>query len=277
MVGHPVAHSRSPEIHAAFSKQLHVDVTYERILSPLTDFTEVIESLRHAGYSGVNVTAPFKAEAFQIADLQGDRSVLSGVANTLVFAGGIIFADNTDGIGFCRDVQTNLRFSLLHKEVLIVGAGGAAACILPAIREQQVSSIKLANRSMKKAQYLVDQFSLPSCSVTAAHFDDIARHSIDLVINTTSLPFADLDPSFSFLRPNAMLYDISYVDAQRCARFRATFSAMGYRCFDGIGMLVEKAAESFFIWEGVYPETKSVLALIHSERAGTKAQASTIV
>jgi shikimate dehydrogenase len=258
VIGNPVAHSRSPEIHAAFAEQTAQELTYERTLAPKDAFAATVRGLIAAGYRGANVTVPFKIEAAQLATRLSERARAAGAVNTLHFADGEIIGDNTDGPGLVADIVRNAAVPLLGKRVLLLGAGGAArGVILPILREGP-HEIVIANRTVATAEALVAQFSGYGGNLAACGFADIAG-SFDVVVNATSASLADELPPVptSAFRRGTLALDMMY--GNKPTRFMAFAAAHGAITRDGLGMLVEQAAEAFAIWRGVRPDTAALL------------------
>ena len=268
VVGNPVAHSKSPEIHLAFARQTGQDIAYSRLLAPLDGLRSIIESFRAAGGRGVNVTVPFKLEAFDLADDVSPRAKDAQAANFLHFEHGRISADNTDGVGLIRDIVHNLGFGLAGKRVLLLGAGGAAQGVLVPLLEHGPNILTIANRTVEKALSLAESFRHKPAAATsvlcALRFGELAGHRFDLVINATSTSLqGELPPlSGDAFAAGALAYDMMYGNAP--TPFLAFAAAHGARTADGLGMLVEQAAESFLLWRGVRPETAPVIALLRN-------------
>ncbi|WP_126446118.1 shikimate dehydrogenase [Sulfuricystis multivorans] len=262
VIGNPIAHSKSPLIHAAFARQTGQDVSYEAILAPLEDFAATVSAFRAAGGRGANVTVPFKLEALALADKPTERARLAGAANTLRFDADGIFADNTDGIGLVRDLEERLGVHLAGRRVLILGAGGAARGVIPALLERSPALLAVANRSVEKACELRERFASYG-RIEAGGFDAFAGGAFDVVINATSagLGGAQLPLPQGLFAPDALAYDMVYGPSE--TPFMIQARGLGASCVaDGLGMLVEQAAESFFLWRGVRPETAPVLAML---------------
>ncbi len=253
VIGNPVAHSKSPWIHAEFARAAGHDIEYSRIEAPLDAFAQAVERFRAAGGKGANVTVPFKQQAFALCNRVSARARLAKAANTLVFADS--FGDNTDGVGLVRDISWNLGLPLKGKRLLLLGAGGAAQGVVGALLEAGVAQLAVANRTVSKAQALAARF--PGAS--ACGYDALRGQSFDLVINATSAGLTGDAPSLpdGLLNPQTLAYDMVY---GRDTPFLAAARKAGARAADGLGMLVEQAAESFFVWRGVRPETRPVLA-----------------
>jgi len=257
VIGHPVSHSKSPWIHAEFARQTGQHLSYGRIEAPLDGFEAAVDTFRQSGGRGLNVTLPFKEAAYRYSDELSERARGAGAVNTLAFRG-TVFGDNTDGVGLLRDIEGNLGVRLMDKSVLLVGAGGAAQGVLGALMDAGVRELVLANRTVAKAEALAARFA----GARASSFSALDR-AFDLVINATSAGLAGeplaLPPSI--WRPDTLAYDMVY---GRDTPFLAAARLAGARACDGLGMLVEQAAESFFIWRGVRPVTADVLARLRA-------------
>ena len=268
VVGNPIAHSKSPEIHAAFARQTGHDIDYSRLMAPLDGFRATVEGFRAAGGKGVNVTVPFKLEAFDLADEVSQRAKDAEAANWLRFDNGRIHADNTDGIGLTRDIGHNLGFRLAGKRVLLVGAGGAAQGVLAPLLEYEPSILTIANRTVEKALRLAETFRhkpvAASSVLCGLRFGELAGHHFDLVINATSSSLqGELPPlPADAFAAGALAYDMMY--GATPTPFLAFAAAHGAKIADGLGMLVEQAAESFLLWRGVRPDTAPVIALLRN-------------
>jgi shikimate dehydrogenase len=263
VVGNPIAHSKSPFIHEAFAKQTQQSMSYERILAPLDGFITTVQDLIAKGYKGVNVTVPFKFEAYTLADERSSRALSAGAANTLLFTGKRIAADNTDGAGLVRDIEQNLALPLSGKRVLLLGAGGAAEGVLQPILAANPASLVIANRTSDKAVAMATkalQLSIGASAnkVTGCAFSDLQAQQFDVVINATSAGLTDtaLPLPNTVFADGCLAYDMMY---GRETPFMVQARANGARVADGLGMLVEQAAEAFYLWRGVRPETQSVI------------------
>ncbi|MDR0771456.1 MAG: shikimate dehydrogenase [Burkholderiales bacterium] len=290
VIGNPVAHSRSPEIHQAFAKQTGVALAYRRLEAPVdadgSGFAEAARTFFAGGGVGMNVTAPFKEAAFREATDVSERSRLAGAANTLTNDGsGGWRADNTDGIGLVRDLTGRLGLPLAGQRLLVLGAGGASAGILGPLLDARPSQLVLWNRTADKAQRLVQRFaaaypdallfpfSPPPADgwwATDAVAARIREAPFDLVIHATSLREAgeavNVWPWLSSLCADAtFFYDLSYADDESTFFLRWAKTGGARRCSDGFGMLVEQAAESFRIWHGHLPETAPVFARLRDK------------
>ncbi|MFN3565557.1 MAG: shikimate dehydrogenase [Burkholderiaceae bacterium] len=254
VVGNPIAHSRSPEIHRLFAKQTRQSISYDKLEAPLDGFEEFALALRDAGYLGLNVTIPFKIDAAKLADDLTPRARLAGAVNTIKFDGDSILGDNTDGIGFVRDVTERLKFKLAGSCILILGAGGGVRGLIGALLEEKPKWIAVANRTHGRAQELAEEFG-----IEAIHFDEVPAEHFDLVINGTP---TSLNHALPAIDPEtfddcALAYDLVY--AAEPTPFVRLAKAGGAKIVsDGLGMLIEQAAESFYVWRGVRPSTAPV-------------------
>jgi len=264
VIGNPVAQSKSPRIHAEFARQLDQDLRYEAILAPRDGFGAAVAAFRTAGGRGLNVTLPFKLEAFALATARTERAEEAGAVNTLVFDGATILGDNTDGAGLVADIRDRLGFALRDRRILIMGAGGAArGVVLPLLREMP-ASIVLANRTVEKAHELERHFARFG-AVEGGDYARLAGRQFDLVVNATSASLAGELPPLpqNVFAPGSLACDMVYGD--RLTRFLVHAREQGAaRLADGLGMLLAQAAESFFLWRGVRPDTRPVIALLRS-------------
>jgi shikimate dehydrogenase len=267
VIGNPIAHSKSPLIHAAFAQAARQDIAYERCLAPLDGFAATVRDLVAQGYRGANVTVPFKLEAAALATRLEERARLAGAVNTLRFEGDEIVGDNTDGPGLVADIVHNAGVALAGKRILLLGAGGAArGVILPFLREQP-EAIVIANRTRATADALVAHFAAHVAypgQVTACGFADIAG-PFDVVVNATSASLsADLPPvPAGAFRAGTLALDMMY--GKEPTPFMAFAAGHGAVVRDGLGMLVEQAAEAFAIWRGVRPATADLLARLRAQ------------
>lgn len=254
VIGHPIAHSKSPRIHALFAAQTGQDMRYEALLAPLDGFVATVHEFIAAGGRGANVTVPFKEEAFRLATRLSERARAAGAVNTLTFAGTEILGDNTDGAGLVRDLKRNLGVGIAGKRVLLLGAGGAARGVVMPLLAEQPGQLVIANRTAGKALALASTF--PTC--TGCGLDELDSRVFDLVINATSAGLTGgVPPRLTFaFAPGAFAYDMVY---GRETDFLRQALAAGAVVADGLGMLVEQAAEAFLVWRGVLPETAPVL------------------
>lgn len=263
VIGNPIAHSKSPEIHACFAAQTQQNLTYERLLAPLNGFHATVRRFMQEGGRGANVTVPFKLEAHALATVLSERAEMAGAVNTLKFDGDVIFGDNTDGIGLVTDIVRNAGVSVQGKRVLLLGAGGAArGVILPLLSEHPLS-LTIANRTHSKAVELAQQFLKRHENTFAV---DLAALSepFDIIINATSASLAADVPPIppTVFADDTLAYDMMY--GKEPTVFMRFAMQHGGKARDGLGMLVEQAAESFFLWREVRPETADVLAQMRS-------------
>lgn len=265
VMGNPVAHSRSPWIHARFAELTGQTLRYERQLAPLDGFSAAVMAFRAAGGCGCNVTVPFKHEAAALATWQSPGVVLAGAANTLHFDGDAIRAHNTDGPGLVADITGNAGVALTGRDVLLIGAGGAAAGVLGPLIGQWPRRIVIANRTLARADELVQRHAAlavhESVTLQVCALDDPGlAGGFDVVVNATasSLGAAGVPVPASVLKPGTLALDMMYGPAAQ--GFMDWAGAHGARPRDGLGMLVEQAAESFLVWRGVRPPSPAVLA-----------------
>ncbi|HYD95622.1 MAG TPA: shikimate dehydrogenase [Noviherbaspirillum sp.] len=258
VIGNPIAHSKSPDIHARFAAQTAQHLVYDRVLAPLDSFVATINDLAAQGVKGANVTVPFKLEAYARADALTDRARAAGAVNTLKFEQGGILGDNTDGVGLVADIVRNAATPLNGKRVLLLGAGGAARGVVLPLLGEAPAELVIANRTASKAEELAQQFAAAG-KVAASDFGSLDG-AFDVVINATSASLsADLPPvPPGAFRSGALAYDMMYGKAPTV--FMQFAERHGAVARDGLGMLVEQAAESFFVWRGVRPETAPVFA-----------------
>lgn len=269
--GNPVAHSKSPLIHAEFARQTGEDLSYEAILVPRDRFREAAAAFRTAGGCGANVTLPFKEDAYRLATQHSARAEAAKAVNTLSFAGDQSRGDNTDGVGLVTDLKQNLGYPIGNKRVLLLGAGGAARGVLLPLLMEKPSALVIANRTLARAHELKDEFlalmrachTLFAGSLRAASFAELEGEEFDLLINATAASLQDeaLALPRGVYAPGSLAYDMLY--GRGITPFLASARHGGAAGLaDGLGMLVEQAAESFFIWRGVRPQTDPVLRLL---------------
>jgi shikimate dehydrogenase len=263
VIGNPIAHSKSPDIHARFAAQTKQDMHYERLLAPLDGFATSVAAFIEQGGKGANVTVPFKLQAHALATELSERAQAAGAVNTLVFDGIKIKGDNTDGLGLVADIVNNAGWSLQGKRVLLLGAGGAARGVLLPILQQAPSELIIANRTMNKAEELVRQFHGQG-KLGASEFGAL-KESFDLVINATSASLNDAMPplSPSLFGRHTLAYDMMY--GKEPSAFLRFAASQGALVRDGLGMLVEQAAQSFLIWRGVRPATAPVFSALRAQ------------
>jgi len=264
VIGNPVAHSKSPLIHVEFARQTRQDLVYERLLAPRDAFAATANAFRAGGGRGLNVTLPFKGEAFRFATFVSERARAAQAVNTLKFEHGVIFGDNTDGAGLVNDLVRNLDFAVDGQRILLLGAGGAARGVVEPLLQQRPSQFVVANRTLDKARWLAQSFG---GALEAGTYTALAGRQFDLVINATSASLAGERPPLPpgvFAR-GALAYDMMYGKGE--TPFLAFARGAGAALLaDGLGMLVEQAAESFFIWRGLRPDSASVLKQLRQTR-----------
>jgi shikimate dehydrogenase len=286
VIGNPIAHSKSPQIHKLFAEQTGQDISYEAILAPLEGFAATIERLRKEGFKGCNVTVPFKFEAFNIATELSERARSAQAVNTLSFDGDAIRGDNTDGTGLVHDIERNLNISLQDKRVLLMGAGGAAYGVVQPLFSA-CSNLSVVNRTVKKAWQMIEPFDIAR-AISIYEYSMLNYETFDIIINATSSGLTNempplprngqfpLNPSFAkgeakvppfakeglrgIFAPGALAYEMMYGRETPFMKFAREQGAAIVA--DGLGMLVEQAAESFYIWRGVRPEAAPVIAAL---------------
>jgi shikimate dehydrogenase len=269
VIGNPVGHSKSPIIHSEFARQTGQDIEYGRLLAPLDGFRDCVEAFRRAGGKGLNVTLPFKLEAFQLATRRSVRATDAEAVNVLSFQGELVAGDNTDGIGLIRDIESNLGFPIAGKRILLLGAGGAAQGAVGPLLAARPAMLAVGNRTKDKAQRLVERFRVDRrfahAALQAGSFHDYAGASFDLIINATSASLEDTVPDIpkGIFAQGSMAYEMMY--GRGLTPFLRLAQQQGAgRLADGLGMLVEQAAESFLIWRGIRPNTRSVIQQLQS-------------
>lgn len=260
VAGNPVEHSRSPDIHALFAAQTRQDMQYGRLLAPVDGFEKAVRQFVAEGGKGMNVTVPFKLDAFRLATSLTPRAQAAGAVNTLTFKDGAILGDNTDGKGLMTDIMVNAGCAVAGADVLLLGAGGAARGVVLPLLEQKPARLVIANRNVAKAQELAAYFGAAG-KVAAASFDAL-EGAFDIVINATSAGLSGAMPavSASVFARSALALDMVYSDS--LTPFLLFAQEQGARVRDGFGMLVEQAAESFFVWRGVRPDTGPVFSVL---------------
>lgn len=261
VIGNPIAHSKSPAIHARFASLCAQHMEYGRLLAPVDGFAASVAAFQQDGGKGANVTVPFKLQAYALATQLTARAQLAGAVNTLSFKGDGIFGDNTDGVGLVNDIVRNAGVVLKNTRILLLGAGGAARGVLLPLLSEQPSELVIANRTLSKAEdllVLAQQHGAGSVKLQACVWTALSG-SFDVIINATSASLNDEVPPISatLFDIHTLAYDMMY-GAQLTAFLRFA-QAQGAQLRDGLGMLVEQAAESFYIWRAVRPDTATVL------------------
>lgn len=268
VMGNPVAHSRSPDIHAAFARQTGQDLAYGRILAPVDGFAAAADAFRAEGGRGLNVTIPFKRDAFAYAGRRTSRAEAAGAVNTLRFeSDGAVLGDNTDGAGLVRDLRHNLGVGLEGAHVLVAGAGGATQGVVLPLLQAGVRQLLIANRTVDKAVALAARFAAEAGGgvVRGCGYDQLAGLRFELIVNATAASIAGeaLPLPDSLCAPGAAAYDMMYGKGE--TPFLAWARRQGAALVsDGLGMLVEQAAESFHLWRGVRPDTAPVLRMLRA-------------
>ena len=264
VMGNPVSHSLSPQIHAAFANATRQSLRYERMLVPPGAFREHARRFFDEGGLGANVTLPFKVDAFDFAQSASERARIAGAANFLHARDGAVHADNTDGAGLVADLERNEGVRLKGATILVLGAGGAARGILAPLLDAKPELIVVANRTASRAMELAARFRERG-AIEGVALDAIPVASYGLILNATSTSTRGeaLALPEHVLARGAFAYDLAY--GAGAAAFVERMRASGMRASDGLGMLVEQAAESFFLWRGVRPDTAPVLAELRAK------------
>jgi shikimate dehydrogenase len=265
--GHPISHSKSPRIHRLFAEQTGQKLEYRAHDVPAESFRQTLDSFFANGGKGLNCTVPLKELAWQFSDKLSERARLGKAVNTLTMqANGKLFGDNTDGIGLVVDLTKNHALSLLGSRILILGAGGATRGILAPILDQRPDCIVIANRTVSKAQLIVDEFSSLG-PVTSCGYHELQNLQFDLILNATSASLSNQLPPLpeNLLTDQGCCYDLAYSN-EPTPFVRWGVSQHARHSLDGLGMLVEQAAEAFALWRNVRPQTMPVIELLDSER-----------
>lgn len=258
VIGNPILHSKSPWIHSRFAAQFPgLNVDYTKTEASLDAFEQTVFSFRDSGGTGANVTMPFKEQAYRLCDEHSERSQIAKAVNTLKFMdNGSIYGDNTDGIGFIRDVQHNHDYVLTGKRVLLLGAGGATRGLLYPLLQTKPHSVVIANRTLIKAQHLAAEFRQYG-NITAKDFKELEAE-FDVMIDCTPFNSWPLPIAKNIFQNCALVYDLKYSDKPTPILLQAADYGVK-QCLDGFGMLVEQAAESFTLWTDFKPNTTIVL------------------
>lgn len=263
--GNPIEHSKSPEIHRRFAEQTQQSMQYKKQLVDVNKFSQAVEQFFVANGKGLNITVPFKLEAHAIAKQLSNRANKAGAVNTLFIQDDELYGDNTDGLGLCCDMQQNFGWQIQGSSILVLGAGGAVRGVLEPLLAQQPKRLIIANRTVSKAQQLSSLFSdeamAVGCSLASSDFESLSKQhqQFDFIINGTSASLGGELPAIpASLVNHSACYDMMY--AKSPTPFLQWAAAQGARSVaDGLGMLVEQAAESFYIWRGVRPQTAPVI------------------
>jgi len=263
VIGNPIEHSKSPLIHAQFATQTGQDMVYERILGHLDDFAGDVTDFAASGGRGLNVTVPFKEKAFELADHLSDRAQRAGAVNTLLLDNGQIHGENTDGVGLVRDLGCNHSFNFAGSRILLLGAGGASRGVLLPLLEEQPAVLVIANRTAGKAHDLAAMAE--NSKVSGCGLDELAGRQFDLIVNGTAAGLSGEVPPIpeDCLASGGWTYDMMY-GAEPTAFVKWGRAHAAGKALDGLGMLVEQAAESFRLWRGVMPDTEAVIRSLRS-------------
>lgn len=263
VLGNPVAHSKSPLIHSQFAEQTNQDLVYDKVHVPLDDFSDAVDAFMESGGKGVNITVPFKEEAFKKANVLTERAQKAGAVNTLKLqADGSLLGDNTDGAGLVRDILQNLGWQITGKTIVVLGAGGAVRGVLGPLLAEKPAKVLVANRTIEKAQTLAALFKQDG-NIEAFAYDQLPKTAVDMIINGTSASLSGSVPPISpvLIAAHTACYDMMY--SKELTPFLSFAKNAGSENLaDGLGMLVEQAAEAFYLWRGVMPETKPVIAAL---------------
>jgi len=266
VVGNPVAHSLSPKIHTEFARQTAQQLSYEAIELASDAFTAGIAELQQMGFHGLNVTVPFKREAWELCDSLSDRAKIAGAVNTLSLqADGSIHGDNTDGVGLVRDLVDNLKIKIQDQNVLLLGAGGAVRGVLEPLLALSPAQLTIANRNLDRANALADDFT-SSGKIEVVAYNQLSNKSYNLIINATAAGLSQQLPPIpaSLLDRAGVCYDMMY-DINKATSFVEWSTSRGVKqSYDGLGMLVEQAAEAFSLWRGVRPQTGNLLRMLRT-------------
>jgi len=272
VIGNPVAHSRSPAIHAMFAAQVGHDIVYERLLAPIDGFLAAVEAFRAQDGRGLNVTLPFKPEAFALARRHTPRAMVAGAVNTLVLDESVVVGDNTDGAGLVGDIESRIGLSLAGARVLLLGAGGAARGVVLPLIEAGVSRLAIANRGVARAHALRDDLVTRLCPKHAALLSvsglDEVDDGFDVIVNATAAGLSGEAPALPARAWQGVRLGLDMVYADRPTAFMLAAREAGCeRIEDGLGMLVGQAAESFLLWRGLRPNAAPVYAVLRAQLA----------
>lgn len=268
--GNPVAHSKSPFIHAQFAAAVKLGVNYGKQLVAIGEFATAADEFFKNGGQGLNVTVPFKEEAYRYVDVLAPSAKLAQAVNTIVYRRGTTTGHNTDGSGLLRDLTQNLKLEITDKNLLILGAGGAARGVLEPLLAQQPAKLHIANRTVEKASELrrhaLGLNRAKFCQILASGYKNVASVEFDLLINATSLSLQNKTPPVSEVKlaANGAVYDMFYA-AEPTAFMRWGLQNKAALVADGLGMLLEQAADAFYLWHGVMPQTQALLPKLRAE------------
>jgi len=262
VIGNPINHSKSPLIHTEFAKQTKQDLDYITREIPLDDLAAGLKQLQAEGFKGINITVPFKEQAWQIVSDKSDHATRAGAINTILFNDdGLLYGENTDGIGLCRDLVDNHQIELKNKRILLLGAGGAARGVIEPLLSYKPAELFIANRTASKAEDLAQLYNNFG-NVSGGGFNDLSA-SFDVVINATAASLKGEVPPLpdTLLNPGASCYDMMYSDTDTAFIMWAK-QHDAHKTIDGLGMLIEQAAEAFRLWRSVKPETHTLIKLL---------------
>ena len=268
VIGNPIHHSLSPQIHAAFAKEAKLNINYEAVQSPLDQFQETVKTLMTHKLNGANVTLPFKKEAYVLANAHSNQAKIAEAVNTLEFKGKEIIGHNTDGIGLVRDLEQNLHIHLANQKILLIGAGGAAEGVIYSLLEKEPAELTLTNRTIEKSNAIQNKMHVHAKSfnvnLNVIEIPKLPHHYFDVIINATSASLSDADLGIDnkVFHAKCLAYDMMY---GKETSFMKQAKSQSASSSDGLGMLVEQAAEAFFIWHKIKPQTKSVIDLLRSK------------
>ena len=262
VIGNPIHHSLSPEIHGMFAKKAGLLMDYEAVLSPLDEFQLTVETLISQKLSGANITLPFKKEAYHLASQHSQHAKIAEAVNTFEFKDKEIIGHNTDGIGLVRDLEQNLHIDLHGKKILLIGAGGAAEGVIYSLLEKNPLDLTLTNRTIEKSNIMKNKMNdyakHSNVNLNVVDITKLPQQYFDLIINATSasLHEADLGLDNKVFHDQCLAYDMMY---GKETLFIKQAKSQHAKTSDGLGMLVEQAAEAFYIWHHIKPQTKSVI------------------
>ena len=265
VIGNPIHHSLSPQIHAAFAKETGLLIDYEAVLSPLDQFKQTVQTLITKKLNGANVTLPFKKEAYELVSAHSNHAKIAEAVNTFEFKDNRIIGHNTDGIGLVRDLEQNLDVNLNSKKILLIGAGGAAEGVIYSILEKKPTELTLTNRTLEKSNTIQNKMHAYAqsfnVSLNVIEIAKLPHHYFDVIINATSasLNDANLNIVDQVFHEGSLAYDMMY---SKETTFIKQAKSQASQTSDGIGMLVEQAAEAFYIWHHIKPQTQSVIDLL---------------
>lgn len=276
VMGNPITHSKSPQIHQAFAQQTNQAITYHAIHVDRGGFRQAVGNFFANGGKGLNITVPFKEEAWQWVDTRSKRAEMAGAVNTIILQeNGKLLGENTDGVGLVRDLTDNHHVQLSDSAVLLIGAGGAARGVIQPLLSTGIKTLVIANRTVSKAEQLAAHFTglgdtLCQCEILGTGFDNLSGMRFDVIINATSASLQGELPPLpkGIVTDQTCCYDMMY-GAQPTAFMRWATQQNAGLSLDGLGMLVEQAAESFRLWRGIKPETKAVIAMIRQQLTNT--------